>query len=1075
MGAHIFNTELNDEQAPCTLELQLQGLNGKDCTVPLGFAEVQRASSPKPDDQIPFVETVELRVFSEASLDINKAKAPEYVPMFKDQKEFQEDEPVGYYYFFVNGYLWREIAAISGGMLSEVDLREYHGQSFRPNNGTHMPRLTLPIRAKGLFSDSTSVETMTYQVAFSRVQWSWDYISALGDMKPDDSRFDKKPMTSKCPDEGKASTYRSERMQTIDFSSAPNWDSIENLKANENGEPCIYLHDVLGIVQNLKLEGDVLYLAFVQHQNHLASQDFYDSALLASTMFANPELFESKMESYQVRGFDGPETRHNLVYTKNDKQSEATRKIGESLSLEKLQKHLVHTLKELPNLITKIKQFLRFREELLHFFEGKYGEQKEINLADTCRNNQIAPPTSFTAAYWDLSLLSPLAYRNAFECAYGHLNSLNISEKTFPIYFPALVDHQDRKFIAEKLKKIHEGYKDFTSELHADDNSWLCIQFTPQEDLYGEDLQSENYIVDNIRSEFGAYNPEKLTQAAFEKDIDKNEYPFLFLELRFLQVVEKGLSENLIYWQQSFANRTLADANQYIGFYHKVGAIAKSASLSTFSDIEMHDFNNVPANRVVITAPMTKHPLFEAFKVQHRDIDKAKKQNRTVIPELGEQHAKSEHALTKALVARKAGKPIHGNHIATIATRLRNELEGYKTFKTLPASVVRAEIENMLDEVIDIEGTFKDHTSAGGKVLTRLASNFSREEIYEENIIRAERGLKTINYTPRQVAEFEGKRFASIPLALLTGITVIKTYMDYEKEFAEEKGGIDYQGAKHFSLVVGGLVAVGTVLENYDKSKFTQMISKDLLKESNLKAKVSILRIAGGVAGAAAAYVQFCDSLKLYEKRDIDAAVAGVMSAGLGLASAFWGAYFVALGPIGWVLFIGSIVFAILSAIWTDSEIERWCKRGIFSSANVDLLELRKSEDKEEKAFSNPQKYLLHIMKIILKPAVEINKVGVGKYIVEVYPSDFIRGTSELELSMSFLSGIVGDPYSRLRQGDLKKVTGLDNYKSTYDKNNKMTKASYFISVDESYINKVRFALRFRFNNEIETKGVYDA
>ncbi|MBR8845013.1 hypothetical protein [Pseudoalteromonas sp. JC3] len=1075
MGAHIFNTELNDEQAPCTLELQLQGLNGKDCTVPLGFAEVQRASSPKPDDQIPFVETVELRVFSEVSLDINKAKAPEYVPMFKDQKEFQEDEPVGYYYFFVNGYLWREIAAISGGMLSEVDLREYHGQSFRPNNGTHMPRLTLPIRAKGLFSDATSVETMTYQVAFSRVQWSWDYISALGDMKPDDSRFDKKPMTSKCPDEGKASTYRSERMQTIDFSSAPNWDSIENLKANEDGEPCIYLHDVLGIVQNLKLEGDVLYLAFVQHQNHLASQDFYDSALLASTMFANPELFESKMETYQVRGFDGPETRHNLVYTKNDKQSEATRKIGESLSLEKLQKHLVHTPKELPNLITKIKQFLRFREELLHFFEGKYGEQKEINLADTCRNNQIAPPTSFTAAYWDLSLLSPLAYRNAFECAYGHLNSLNISEKTFPIYFPALVDHQVRKFIAEKLKKIHEGYKDFTSELHADDNSWLCIQFTPQEDLYGEDLKSENYIVDNIRSEFGAYNPEKLTQAAFEKDIDKNEYPFLFLELRFLQVVEKGLSENLIYWQQSFANRTLADANQYIGFYHKVGAIAKSASLSTFSDIELHDFNNVPANRVVITAPLTKHPLFEAFKIQQRDIDKAKKQERTVIPEAGEQHAKSEHALTKALAARKAGKPIHGNHIATIATRLRNELEGYKTFKTLPASVVRAEIENMLDEVIDIEGTFKDHTSVGGKVLTRLASNFSREEIYEENIIRAERGLKTINYTPRQVTEFEGKRFASIPLALLTGITVIKTYMDYEKEFAEEKGGIDYQGAKHFSLVVGGLVAVGTVLENYDKSKFTQAITKNYANTSDINVKITALRIVGAAAGVAAAYVQFCDSIKLYEKRDIDAAVAGVMSAGLGLASALWGAYFVAMGPIGWMLFIGSIVFAILSAMWTDSEIERWCKRGIFSSANVKLEELQKSKDKEEKAFSNPQKYLLHIMKIILKPVVEINKVGVGKYIVEVYPSDFISGTSELELSMSFLSGLGGDPYNRLRQGDLKKVTGLDNYKSTYDKNNKMTKASYFISVDESYINKVRFALSFRFNNEITTKGEYDA
>ncbi|MEK0158347.1 hypothetical protein WLQ65_04205 [Pseudoalteromonas piscicida] len=1078
MGTHIFNTELNDEQAPCTLELQLQGLNGKDCTVPLGFAEVQRASSPKPDDQIPFVETVELRVFSDASLDINKAKAPEYVPMFKDQKEFQEDEPVGYYYFFVNGYLWREIAAISGGMLSEVDLREYHGQSFRPNNGTHMPRLTLPIRAKGLFSDSTSVETMTYQVAFSRVQWSWDYISALGDMKPDDSRFDKKPMTSKCPDEGKASTYRSERMQTIDFSSAPNWDSIENLKANEDGEPCIYFHDVLGIVQNLKLEGDVLYLAFVQHQNHLASQDFYDSALLASTMFANPELFESEMETYQMRGFDGPETRHNLVYTKNDKQSEATRKIGESLSLEKLQKHLVHTPNELPNLITKIKQFLRFREDLLHFFEGKYGEQKEINLADTCRNNQIAPPTSFTAAYWDLSLLSPLAYRHAFECAYGHLNSLNISEKTFPIYFPALVDHQVRKFIAEKIKKIHEGYKDFTSELHADDNSWLCVQFTPREDLYGEDLKSENYIVDNIRSEFGAYNPEKLTQAAFERDIDKNEYPFLFLELRFLQVVEKGLSENLIYWQQSFANRTLADANQYIGFYHKVGAIAKSASLSTFSDIELHDFNNVPANRVVITAPMTKHPLFEAFKVQQRDIDKAKKQNRTVIPELGEQHAKSEHALTKALAARKAGKPIHGNHIATIATRLRNELEGYKTFKTLPASVVRAEIENMLDEVIDIEGTFKDHTSVGGKVLTRLASNFSREEIYEENIIRAERGLKTINYTPRQVTEFEGKRFASIPLALLTGITVIKTYMDYEKEFAAEKGDEYYRFAKHLSLVLGGLVAVGAVLENYDNSKFTEKLTKERFSLKKFDVKLTALRGATGIAGIFTAYVQFCDSQKLLSKGDSDAGVAGVISAGLGLASAVFGTFFAAMGPIGWALFVGSIVFTVLSAMWTDSAIERWCKLGPFGSVDVNKAELADSGDREYKKFDNPNKYFTHIIKILLTPKLLVNKISSTEYIIEVDLVDFISGTSELELMMEFK---VKGKYKGASpiQGDLKYVKGLQSYLPTYKKDNdgnKMIKASYSVSIDEDclrggYVSDVDFKARLRFDSELEMIG----
>ncbi|WP_017217343.1 hypothetical protein [Pseudoalteromonas sp. NJ631] len=999
MGAHIFNTELNDEQTPCTLELQLQGLNGKDCTVPLGFAEVQRASSPKPDDQIPFVETVELRVFSEASLDINKAKAPEYVPMFKDQKEFQEDEPVGYYYFFVNGYLWREIAAISGGMLSEVDLREYHGQSFRPNNGTHMPRLTLPIRAKGLFSDSTSVETMTYQVAFSRVQWSWDYISALGDMKPDDSRFDEKPMTSKCPEEGKASTYRSERMQTIDFSLAPNWDSIENLKANENGEPCIYLHDVLGIAQKYYLEGEAALHSLRNRQTELSKNGFQKSALIAHKLLFDESLYE----------IDYTKMRNRLatnLYEQNDSTSKVLRKAAALVSEDKLEQYL---LGEKPQeVVNELQSIIDARNNLYDIYNRKI-EAQNTTLSNLCSRNNIASPPTQKSVLIDFSTLEQSAFDDGLGLTSEHFLLLTMPDDSIPLYIDSMVNKTELTRIRKDLQLQQSKALEFVWQHFDNESSFFNVLFCAHPDAYGDMLKSSIYDEELISSELGEFTPKK-----FKSDIQGNQH--INMGGSIFNVAKGGVDISLkgvqeyVALQQQLAVLKFEKIPPSERLLHIVGATIKARSPSWFGELEIHSLGAIPNDRVAITKEFVDLPVLqklvtgEAKKPFQRILRQASNGKQANI-------AKRDLEVVAGALKLKIKGPGNKPHNAEMLK---------KTKEVIIALALRvSDIKEVQDTVLRGKSALtmpKTSLYKGGfafNVAQELGGDYSINGI---SSTKANLGAQLIN-----------KSVAHIVFMLVSYSTYL-AYSDYKKNF--EGKGESYEDEKNVAIIGAQIAASASLFNAINQVKEVEHAIK--IRSSILL--FTKLRLFSGIVGAIGTRVLFKDAIKLIEKNDTVAGTAMLVASGVTFFSAVYGIFAATMGPVGWALLVGSIITTIVAESLIESKLEIWAKNGPFSKSGENLP-----------AFINPEKYHNYINSILFEPKVSISNLGDNAYLVKVLTPRFEVGVSDLSLVVN---------YEYRHKVTLNKhkgtwVYGTQDYNPTFSKENEHVSGDFYFNIPD--------------------------
>lgn len=953
MGAHIFNTELNDEQAPCTLELQLQGLNGKDCTVPLGFAEVQRASSPKPNDQIPFVETVELRVFSDASLDINKAKAPEYVPMFKDQKEFQEDEPVGYYYFFVNGYLWREIAAISGGMLSEVDLREYHGQSFRPNNGTHMPRLTLPIRAKGLFSDSTSVETMTYQVAFSRVQWSWDYISALGDMKPDDSRFDKKPMTSKCPDEGKASTYRSERMQTIDFSSAPNWDNIENLKANEDGEPCIYLHDVLGIAQKCFLLSETALAQLTTQRLTLEENGYYKSAIIAQSVFLNDELHE---KDFSMRNVAQSRYKPEIDYKQKDSFSRELRSAAAHLSESKVEKYLVGS--NSAEILDLVETFYENKEKLIKIYTENHTPPRGIS-----------EPSKLQFISRDFSTLDNIQDHYSFHMFCQHFNLMALRKEGLQVNFKAVLDKARVSKLTSKLDEQHKKAIKLVFKHVSDENEWFQKQFCGSELAYGDTSESAQYDETLIGVELGDFDPKKFNP-------DEALAPVSMFNLT------KGASDISLKGVEEFTNLHLALHKEFIDkqtpsekLQRFMASTIKSRVPEFVDKLKLFPAGNVPDTHFSLTKEFSD------------------------ITTLGRLTTRKQHQAFKkiidAVIKDKVGSK-NNNQFITVAKALGLEVFDEKgKVNGVILTKTKESIESLAIKTIEFKKLKGDVNSSTKYVLSLPKELFDLEYEHKELFDELGQGYHREGLTNKELSRFKKVAKKGVPglIAILTIWGAMIQYSDYDKNF-KGKGNV-YEYSKNMALIGGVLVTSLSVINSISNIKDNDSLltrERALGRHFGGKMSLTLLRGISGVVGIAAFFVLTIDGFELIGKHDIDAGISTLISSGFTLLSSLHTFIFGALGIYGWSFFILAIIFAIVSEVLKDSKLKRWAEFGPLSN----------KEEVVYDSFKNKNKFHDYIISVLLSPRVS-KVVNDGlRYSVEVLSSALDEFDNELGLKVDY-------------------------------------------------------------------------
>ncbi|MCP4745158.1 MAG: type VI secretion system tip protein VgrG [Desulfobacteraceae bacterium] len=169
----------------------------------------------------------------------------------------------GYLYIFVNGFLWRELQAQKQGLFKDVDLANYKTKDERIASGAEHGSILVPFQVNGVRPE--------IQICFSEVQWSWDQVTALGGMDPEDIRHEKGLQAQPCEDTAKAAEYRSQRLQVIDLKDYPFFDlsSCTTIgfteETNADGAalrpdlaeyqqaklPVVYLHDSLAIAESL--------------------------------------------------------------------------------------------------------------------------------------------------------------------------------------------------------------------------------------------------------------------------------------------------------------------------------------------------------------------------------------------------------------------------------------------------------------------------------------------------------------------------------------------------------------------------------------------------------------------------------------------------------------------------------------------------------------------------------------------------------------------------------------------------------------------------------------------------------
>lgn len=189
----------------------------------------------------------------------------------------------GWLYLYVNGYLWREIKVLANGSMQDVNL------SFRKGLATEQSDAS-PDESRIATSNSNSLlllpykingEETTIQVAYSEVQWSWEQVTLMGGMNPDDPRLKQGvPLREEqlCKNLSLAEELRSKRFTEVsglenytskfDMSEGPigafDENDIGQERYKNKGIAKLYLSDSIGVARTLSEE--YKYLREVVHR-----------------------------------------------------------------------------------------------------------------------------------------------------------------------------------------------------------------------------------------------------------------------------------------------------------------------------------------------------------------------------------------------------------------------------------------------------------------------------------------------------------------------------------------------------------------------------------------------------------------------------------------------------------------------------------------------------------------------------------------------------------------------------------------------------------------------------------------
>lgn len=145
-----------------------------------------------------------------------------------DEEEIQlQNLRQGWLYVFIDGHLWREVKISDDAVFQDVNLAKYQGKNVRPSAGMGFDYdvLTLPYRLNG--------QSPTVQVAFSEIQWSWQYLCKMGGMSEDDKRYiPDLPVHEPYRDIQGDAEFRESRFQTLGLSAYSDGWNIEKMKTH---------------------------------------------------------------------------------------------------------------------------------------------------------------------------------------------------------------------------------------------------------------------------------------------------------------------------------------------------------------------------------------------------------------------------------------------------------------------------------------------------------------------------------------------------------------------------------------------------------------------------------------------------------------------------------------------------------------------------------------------------------------------------------------------------------------------------------------------------------------------------
>ncbi|WP_282115227.1 hypothetical protein [Pseudoalteromonas arctica] len=977
---YIYAPRIVDEAKDCSLNLILHSFSGPELCIPFGKAAKKLKSQDLAEDQKPTFITVTPLVFKDYTLDKTKAGAPEFIPMDKFRPTPEDDAAYGYYYIYINGFLWREIAALADKQLSDVDLSLHHSQDLRPHSSVFNQDILLPRKIIELFGSSSTAQVPNIQIAFSRVQWSWEYITALGGMYESDLRLSKKPLLSKCDDTQIANRYRNERMQSLDFNDAPNWGSIKNMDVL-GGKVSVLVHDILGIAQAQKITADFYSQILKDHQSALESNGYYKSAMLAHQLYFNESL-------WQKQALSTPKTSHK-PFVKEDPQSSNTRKAADEVSEQELEKYLLGTNPS--SVIDAVEGYLVAREKLydLYYLDC---QDLELTLSEISDQINVQPPAEWECLAKDLTTGGVLTYGLAFEFICEQLITLILPKTTLSAYLPGLCDKEKKDKLINRLDEQFEKSKTLVFEITQTSNNWFSKQFCVHPEAFGENLANTNYDEELIADTVEGFNPKKFDHDKIKEELSLPFIPAYLLNKGVLDVVSKGLNEWLGMQERVFATFTKELTEKGIKYHHLIGGFSKSRNIAEFKNLKIYPANAVPEGRFALNIDIVSHPLLNDLKTS-----KQRSAFNNIIKAIEEKGKITSTNTNQVITVAKALKqPLFSNGI--------NE-SNRKLFKQTIALVTQ-----MAKMVLEQKNLAALMAGSQFHVLT-LPENDIPAKVLFDSPVRSlgeefhHRGLDSKML--KRISLATG-RFVSIPLLFLTGYSTYVYYINYEKEF--KKGDL-YEGAKNVALIGASLAAVGSVWEAYSSDLNNKFLTKPRLETkiassflASRNAQITVLRSFSGTMGILMGVVQGVDAYQLISKSDTDAGIAMFAAAGFSIGLGIHTIFFANLGPWGWALLLGSIVFSLLAVWLTDSKLEIWAKFGPFAKNKRGVF--ANEEGAIYSIFSDPNECFKYIQSVLFSPKVTISTPTFfdnrSYYTVKVDLPMFIVGKSELHLDVKY-------------------------------------------------------------------------